>query len=393
MPKPPSSTIWQLIDTVAIVFSRAYMLARARAASLPSPVLRLIARRDHTHWEARMLERELAVFRGIRTRIEPQRRPQYTPEQRMEILQIMRLRGWSAKQAADRFVLHPNTVRSWIKALKNKKRGNRLFGAPPWNKYHEAVRWLVHELRCMCPEREFGSRTIARHILRAGIRISRTTVRRILTEPPPTKPGRRKFDLDDFTTLRASHLMNPTKPNRLWHLDLTCVRILWLHLRIAAIVDGFSRRLIALKVYRTAPTTEQMVALLQHAIKREGRPRFLITDHGCQFQKVFESKLNLLGVKLIQGRVGSWYINLKVERLFRTLKLWQRLSLMVLSTRSIQRRLDRYSVWYNRYRPHASLGLLTPDEAVTGRSLPEAIPIRWHGDVEPSFEVARGTPG
>ena len=311
MPKPPSTTFWQLIDTVAIVFSHAYMLARARAASLPSPVLSLIARRDHTHWDARMLERELAVFRGLRTRVEPQRRPQYTPEQRVEILQIIRLRGWSAKQAADRLVFHPNTVRSWIKALKNKKRGNRLFGSPPWNKYHDAVRWLVQELRRMCPEREFGSRTIARHILRAGIRISRTTVRRILTEPPPIEPKRKKDDLDDFVTLRASHLMNPTKPNRVWHLDLTSVRFLWLHLRIAAIVDGFSRRLIALKVYRTAPTTEQMVALLQQAIKREGRPRFLITDHGCQFQKVFEAKLNLLGVKLIQGRVGSWHINLK----------------------------------------------------------------------------------
>ena len=92
MPKPPSTTFWQIIDTVAIVFSRAYMLARARAASLPSPVLRLIARRDHTHWEARILERELAVFRGLRTRVEPQRRAQYTPEQRVEILQIMRLR-------------------------------------------------------------------------------------------------------------------------------------------------------------------------------------------------------------------------------------------------------------------------------------------------------------
>ena len=62
---------------------------------------------------------------------------------------------------------------------------------------------------------------------------------------------------------------------------------------------------------------------------------------------------------------------------------------MVLPTRSIQRRLDRCRVWYNRYRPHASLGILTPDEAVAGRCLPEAIPIRWCGDIEPSFEIAR----
>lgn len=169
MPKPSSNSLWQIIDAVAIVFSRAYMLARARATSCLSPVLHMMARRDHTHWEARMLERELAVFRSQRTRLESHRRPQYSPEQRAEILQIMRLRGWSAKQVADRFVVHPNTIRSWIKVLRNKNHGNRLLGQPPWNKYHEGVRWLVHELRQLCPEREFGTRTIARHILRASI--------------------------------------------------------------------------------------------------------------------------------------------------------------------------------------------------------------------------------
>jgi len=365
------------------------MLARARAASCPSPVLQMMARRDHTHWEARMLERELGVFRAHRTRLESHQRPQYTPEQRAEILQIMRLRGWSAKQAAGRFVVHPNTIRSWIKALRNKNRGNRLLGQPPWNKYHEGVRWLVHELRYLCPEREFGTRTIARHILRAGIRISRTTVRRILTEPPPNKPKRKNSDLNDFITMQATHLMNPKLPNRVWHLDLTSVRFLWMHLRIAAIVDGFSRRLVALKVYNTAPTTDQMIKLFSRAIKHEGKPRFLITDHGCQFQKMFEERLSQLGVKLVQGRVGSWLINTKVERVFRTLKLWQRLSLMVLSTRSIQRQLNVYRVWYNRYRPHASLGILTPNEAVAGHRFSEAIPVRWQDNVDPSFKVTR----
>lgn len=75
--------------------------------------------------------------------------------------------------------------------------------------------------------------------------------------------------------------------------------------------------------------------------------------------------------------------------MFRTLKLWQRLSLMALSTRSIQRQVNMYRVWYNRHRPHASLGILTPNEAVAGHYLPKAIPIRWRGCVEPSFKVTR----
>ena len=138
MPKPPSSTFWQIIDTVATVFSRAYMLARARAASLPSPVLRLIARRDHTHWEARMLERELVSLPqsfGLESNLIA------APSiHQNNAWRSSRSCGFEAGRPSRRpigFVLHLNTLRSWTRALKNKKRGNRLFGAPPRNKYHE----------------------------------------------------------------------------------------------------------------------------------------------------------------------------------------------------------------------------------------------------------------
>jgi hypothetical protein len=59
------------VDSVAIVFSRAYMLARTRAAFHASPIIRLLARRDQAHFESRLLERELLVFRAQRQRIKP----------------------------------------------------------------------------------------------------------------------------------------------------------------------------------------------------------------------------------------------------------------------------------------------------------------------------------
>lgn len=136
-----------------------------------------------------------------------------------------------------------------------------------------------------------------------------------------------------------------------------------------------------------------MIQLFTHSMKGKGKPRFLITDHGCQFQKVFEYRLSRLGVKLIQGRVGSWQINTKVEWIFRTLKLWQRLSLMVLPMRSIQRQLNLYRVWYNRHRPHTSFGILTPSEAVAGHRFSEAIPVHWRGEIEPSFKIVRDNLG
>jgi len=115
----------------------------------------------------------------------------------------MRLRGWTAKRTAERFVLHPNTVRNWQKSIRDKHRAGRVVGAPPWNKLHEAVRWTVHEICRLCLEREFGTRSIARHIVRAGIQISRASVRRILEEdiakPAPMFESRAPLDREQRT--------------------------------------------------------------------------------------------------------------------------------------------------------------------------------------------------
>jgi hypothetical protein len=85
----------RIIDHVAVTLGQALMLARSRIASLPSPILQMMAERDHAHSNAELLQRELEVFRAQRENMQPHKRPEYPPEQRLAILQIMRLRGWN----------------------------------------------------------------------------------------------------------------------------------------------------------------------------------------------------------------------------------------------------------------------------------------------------------
>jgi hypothetical protein len=133
-----------------------------------------------------------------------------------------------------------------------------------------------------------------------------------------------------------------------------------------------------------------MARLVRKAARREWkRPRFLITDHGCQFRQIFEESMEQVGITLVRGRVGSWRLNSKIERVFRTLKLWQRLVLLGLKPRTIHRKLDDYRLWYNGHRPHAALGILTPDEIVRGYKPPEPIPIRRRGEIEPVIRLER----
>ena len=70
-------------------------------------MVRVLAQWDHAQSDVVLLERELAIFGSHRQNRPAKRRPYYSPQERAEILQLMRLRGWSANKTAARFVVHP----------------------------------------------------------------------------------------------------------------------------------------------------------------------------------------------------------------------------------------------------------------------------------------------
>ncbi|MEN1705225.1 MAG: DDE-type integrase/transposase/recombinase [Planctomycetota bacterium] len=363
MVSPESRSLWHLIECIAVALAQGYGLARARALAHSAPMTRLLGQRDHLHTEAAMLERELAIFRAQRLEKAPRQRPHFAPQQRAEILQLAALRGWTAKEAAARFGLHPNTIRNWKRAIRDKRRSEELIGAPPWNRLHQAVRWTVHEIRRLCPEREFGTRMIARHMIRAGIQISRTSVRRILEEDR-SKPDRKRaavaFPTPPSQDEALKQLLEPRSPHQVWHADITEIRVLWRRFEVAAVMDGFSRKILALRAFDRRPRTREMVELIHEAID-EGKaiPRFLISDHGSQFRKEFAAYCRRLDTRHVRGKIGVWQLNAKIERFFRTFKQWQRRAWMPSKVEAVQKRVDTFLSWYNEERPHAGSGGVT----------------------------------
>lgn len=377
----PERSVWAAADGVAILFMCAATTARSRMLEHASPLIRLLAQRDAIHHDASLLERELAILRSQRCRRPAHQRPHYSPAERSQILEVMRFRGWSAKEAGARFVVHPNTIRNWEKAVEDNLRSERLLGGLPWNRLHDGVRRLVHEIREAFPEPEFGTRTIARHILRAGIGISRTSIRRVLQEEPP-KPA--KLHPQARVTRAPDHVRHPTEPNQVWHLDMTEIQVLWKKIEIAAVVDGFTRKIVAMKAFGRRPTSDDLSALIGTSVESGGAaPRFLITDHGSQFRTRFHTSIESLGVSHIRCQVRTWQLNAKVERVFKDVKAWAPRSAMPLSVGAVQRRLDAYRVWHNRFRPHTAHGTLTPLEAERGVPAPERVSYRQRGGVEP----------
>ncbi len=263
--------------------------------------------------------------------------------------------------------------------MENGDPSDSLFPKVRWNRIDDTVRWAVHELRRLCPEPEMGTRTIARHLIRAGIQISRRSVQRILREEKPSAPKKAKKNrppINPPVSAEPHGLLTPTNRNDVWHMDMMSLKIQWFSYTVAAITDGATRRLLCLRVYSKRPGSQQLLRQVRKAATHYGTPRRLITDHGGEFQKQFKDGLNELGIKHIRGPVRMPNFNGKIERFFRTLRIWQRATWLLPNHQNLQKRLDFFQLWYNQNRYHQSLDGLTPDEAWDGFEPEEPIPIR-----------------
>jgi hypothetical protein len=158
------------------------------------------------------------------------------------------------------------------------------------------------------------------------------------------------------------------------------------------------------RVYRRTPRSRDMLWLVQDTIRACGKPRFLTTDHGTQFRRKFHAALARMKVSHVRGRIRCPSFNGKLERAFRTFRIWWRLVLVGTTLRNLQRRVDSYRLWYNQERPHSAVGGRTPEDAWAGKRLPQAIPIRacdpsklsmdlhrWHCRCDPWLPVMRIT--
>jgi putative transposase len=157
--------------------------------------------------------------------------------------------------------------------------------------------------------------------------------------------------------------MKVDRPNQVWAMDITYVPMARGFVYLAAVVDWFSRRVLA---WRVSITLEAAfcVEALEEALARHGRPEVFNTDQGSQFTSHdFTDVLLKAGVAISMDGKGSWRDNIFIERLWRSMK-YEEIYLMAYETVSDARAsIGRYLAFYNGRRPHSSLDRQTPDQA------------------------------
>jgi putative transposase len=153
------------------------------------------------------------------------------------------------------------------------------------------------------------------------------------------------------------------RPNQVWAMDITYIPMARGFVYLAAVVDWFSRRVLAWRVSITMEVDFCLEAV-EEALAKHGRPTIFNTDQGSQFTSAaFTGLLLDNGIAISMDGRGSWRDNVFVERLWRSVK-YEEIYLRAYETVAEARRLiGRYLDFFNSKRPHSSLGARTPDYA------------------------------
>jgi|ETNmetMinimDraft_15_1059895.scaffolds.fasta_scaffold26790_2 putative transposase len=154
--------------------------------------------------------------------------------------------------------------------------------------------------------------------------------------------------------------MDVTEPDQVWCADITYIRLYRGFAYLVAVMDWFSRCVLAWELSNTLDASF-CVAALGQALVSGRRPAIFNTDQGSQFtSEAFTGVLTKAGIAISMDGVGRAFDNIMVERLWRTVK-YEDVYLRDYETPAEARiGLERYFGYYDHLRRHRSLGRRTP---------------------------------
>lgn len=218
----------------------------------------------------------------------------------------------------------------------------------------------------------YGSRRMKIHLSTLGHIVNRKRVRRLMgllglvgmAPGPNTSKSHPQHKIYPYL-LRGVVV---TRPNQVWSTDITYIRLGRGFVYLAAVIDWYSRNVLAWQISNTLDSGF-CIDCVEQSIKKCGAPDIFNTDQGCQFtSEAFTSVLKSHHIKISMDGRGRALDNIFVERLWRSVK-YEDVHLKGYDNVSeLQKGLTRYFDFYNNERPHQSLGYCTPAKVYTTAS-------------------------
>ena len=207
----------------------------------------------------------------------------------------------------------------------------------------------------------YGYRRITVLLQREGFKVNKKRVHRIWKSEglslPQRRPRRRKRGITGGIVNKAEY------PNHVWSYDFVEDRTeRGGKLRILVIIDEYTRECLAIKVKPSIPASV-VIEILEWLFLTRGVPKYLRSDNGpefvskavCQWLKEAGSLTLFIepGSPWENGYIESFNDKLRDECLNREI---------FRNGREARAIVEAFRQEYNNYRPHSSLGYLTPAE-------------------------------
>ena len=220
----------------------------------------------------------------------------------------------------------------------------------------------------------YGSRQMARYMKRNNHQCGRHRVRRLMRlmrlvpiyQEPNTSKKHPQHKIWPYL-LRNAVI---DRPNQVWCADITYIPMRRGFLYLVAIMDWYSRKVLAWRLSNSMDA-DFCVEALKEALAKHGKPDIFNTVQGSQFTSgAWIDVLVDANIKISMDGKGAWRDNRMIERLWRSLK-YECVYLNAIETGSEMRAgIGKWLTYYNSERPHSTHGILTPDEAYDSKTEP-----------------------
>jgi putative transposase len=210
----------------------------------------------------------------------------------------------------------------------------------------------------------YGTRRMVAVLRREGCSVNRKRVRRLMRlmglEAIYQKPNTSRRQPEHKVYPYLLRGLPIEQPNQVWCADITYIPMAKGFVYLVAVMDWFSRRVLAWRLSITMET-DFCVEALQEAMARHGQPEIFNTDQGVQFTSAgFLDELQTRGVRISMDGRGRFLDNIFIERLWRSLKYEDIFIKAYETVAAVRAGVDGWLTFYNDERPHQALGYLTP---------------------------------
>jgi len=156
--------------------------------------------------------------------------------------------------------------------------------------------------------------------------------------------------------------LSVVRPNQVWSTDITYIRLAHGFVYLVAIIDWYSRKVLAWRVSNTMDVGF-CVDCLTAALKQYGTPDIINTDQGSQFTSdKWIAVIQENSIKISMDGRGRALDNIFVERLWRSVKYEDIYPKNYVDISELLLGLTEYFAFYNGERYHQALDYKTPDQ-------------------------------